>query len=241
MAYDIGVQVYTYRDFSIEAVPAELADTDVTAIELMDTHLAPDADEPTVERTLERLADAGLEVRGYYGGSFDREGLDAARDRFAFASDLGADYVSCDFPPDADLVAEVADLAADHDLLVGVHNHGPGARYRTVEDVLAVVEDAPDRIGACVDTGHFLRMDEPPADVLPALGEHVHAVHVKDFVDADTEVVPEEGRLDLAELLDLLDEHAALTTPLTIEYEADFDDPTPAVDRTARRLRALQG
>ncbi|MFB6141169.1 MAG: sugar phosphate isomerase/epimerase family protein [Halosimplex sp.] len=238
MAYDIGVQIYTYRDFALEEVCAELADTDVTAIELMDTHLAPDADDAAVESALTALDEAGIEVRGYYGGSFDAEGLDDARERFAFAGELGADYVSCDFPPD--LAPEVAEIAAEHDLLVGVHNHGPSARYRTVEDVLAAVEDAPERIGACIDTGHFLRMDETPAEVVPALGEYAHAVHVKDFVDADTEVVPEEGRLDLAELVDLLDEHADIATPLTIEYEADFENPTPAVVRTARRLVEIQ-
>ncbi|WP_436926153.1 sugar phosphate isomerase/epimerase family protein [Halosimplex amylolyticum] len=238
MAYDIGVQIYTYRDFTIDEVCEELADTDVTAIELMDTHLAPDADESAVDEALTALDDAGIEVRGYYGGSFDADGLDDARERFAFARELGADYVSCDFPPDlADTVAEVA---AEHDLLVGVHNHGPGARYQTIEDVLAAVEDSPDRVGACVDTGHFLRMDEHPDEVVPALGDYIHAVHVKDFVDAETEVVPEEGRLDLAELVSLLDEHADLTTPLTIEYEADFEDPTPAVEQTARRLVDLQ-
>jgi len=240
MTREVGVQVFTYREFTIEEICEELAGTGVTAMELMGTHLAPGASDDRVEATLERLDAAGIDVRGYYVGSFDGTELDVARRGFALADELGADYVSVDFPPEDTPIGEVADLAAEHNLLVGVHNHGPGARYETVEDVLAVVEGTPDRIGACVDTGHFLRVDETSGDVIPRLGKRVHAVHVKDFVDAETEVVPGEGRLDIAELVDLLDRHTDLATPLTVEYEADFGDPTPAVTRTARRLRDAQ-
>jgi sugar phosphate isomerase/epimerase len=231
----IGVQVYTYREFTLEAVCAELADTDVTGVELMDTHLGPGADEATVETALVRLDDAGLDVHGYYAGEFDADSLADAHERFAFAAELGADYVACDFPAEAGLVDDVARLAADHDLLIGVHNHGPDARYRTVEDVLAVVDGAPDRVGACLDTGHFLRVDQPPARVIPESNGRIHAVHVSDYVDADTEAVPGERNLDIPEPVDLLERHAA-ETPLNVEYASGFDDPTPTVAKTARRL-----
>lgn len=240
MPYDIGVQIYTYRGFTIDEVCEELADTDVTAIELMDTHLPPDAGEDEVEATLAKLEDAGVEVRGYYGGEFDADSLDSARKRFAFASELGADYVACDFLADDDVIEEVAEMAAEHDLLVGVHNHGPEGRYQTLEDVLAVTEGAPERIGACVDTGHFFRLDETPDEVIPALGDRIHALHVSDYVDEETEAKPGDGRLDIPALLELLDEHATLTTPLTIEYEDNYDDPTPTVRQTARRLLDAQ-
>jgi len=146
--------------------------------------------------------------------------------------------VACDFPPA--LVEEVADLAAEHDLLVGVHNHGPDARYETVADVKRAVEGAPERVGACLDTGHFLRVDQPPTEVVPALGERIHAVHVSDYVDPEEEVPPGDGDVDFAELVELLDANASLSTPLTIEYEAEPEDPTPVFERTARRLADAQ-
>lgn len=239
MDYDIGVQVYSYRDFTLEAVCAELRNSPIRAIELMETHLPTDSSSKEVIEAKERLNDVDIKVRGYYGGSFESETFSMAKKRFEFAAELGADYITCDFPPEPELIDDVAELAERHNLLVAVHNHGPGARYETMEDVQRVVTTSPASIGACVDTGHFLRVNETPETVIPALGEHIHAVHVKDFLDSDTEVVPEQGRLDLEELVSLLDAHSSLSTPLTIEYEGNFEDPSPGILRTANRLFEL--
>ena len=146
------------------------------------------------------------------------------------------EYVSVDFSPDDEEYIETVLAAAEEfDLNLAVHNHGPEATYATVEDVETVLKDRPERLGACLDTGHFLRTDDHPAEVFPALSGRIHAVHVKDFVDAETEVAPGEGNLDLDELVDLRAEHAA-DAPLVIEYEAEPSNPTSIVRGTAEAL-----
>jgi sugar phosphate isomerase/epimerase len=239
MPYEAGVQSFTYREFDLDALPGELRDTPVTAIELCDVHLAPDADEDEVTATVESFADAGIDVCGY--GVVDL-GPDAELDSlFAFADRLGVAYLSVDFPPSEDALAlELVDRAESWGVDLAIHNHGPEATYATVSDVLDVLDRySTDRLGACVDTGHFLRAGEAVADVIPALGDRVLALHLKDFDDDGVEVVPGAGRVDLDELAALLDTHTEFDRPLVVEYEADPENPTPAVVEAAEAVVEL--
>jgi len=237
MPVELGVQSFTYRSFDIETLPAELGSTPVSAVEVYPGHLGPDDDADHVERVRDSFESAGIQFCG--AGVFTFEEAADVRAPLEFASDIGASYVSVHFQPDDhETIQELIDVAADLDLFVATHNHGPGAIYSTVEEVLGVLEAYPDatHLGACVDTGHFFRSGQSPTETIPALGERIHAVHVKDFLDTEIEVVPGDGNLDIAELLDLLEAHASLSAPLVIEYEEDKSNPTPAITTTVERL-----
>ena len=230
---DIGVQCFTYREFSLESMCDALADSPVGCVELMGTHVDPSGEDHEVDRVLDILDEAGLVARGYYGIPDDGRTVEEA---LSFVADFGVEYVSVDFSPDAEeYIDTVLAAAEEFDLNLAVHNHGPEAIYATVEDVETVLRDRPERLGACLDTGHFLRSDNQPAEAFHALSGRIHAVHVKDFVDTETEVTPGEGNLDLDELVELHAEHAA-DAPLVIEYEAEPSNPTPAVRGTAEAL-----
>lgn len=235
MERPIGVQSFTYREFSVEEIADALVDTDVSAIELCGVHVSPGDSAERVEAVTETLDGAGVDVCGFGVASVgSTNDVDPAVD---LAVALGADYLSVDFDPgNAAIIDDLVVAAAEADLLLGIHNHGPGATYSTVEDVLGVVEGRHDCLGACVDTGHYFRSGESPDTAIPALGDRVHAVHVKDFVDEETEVVPGEGNLDVAGFLGLLDE-TNFDQPLVIEYEEDPENPTPAVETTVERLQ----
>lgn len=233
---EIGVQSFTYREFDVSGFCAELADTPVTAVELCDVHVSPDSGDEHVDSVLGSLGDADLDVCGYGVVDFDAPG--AVEETLAFVERLGGDYLSVEFPPDDDAVIDaLCDGAPEYDLDLAIHNHGPDATYSTVEEVAAVLDDHPhERLGACVDTGHYLRSGQRPDEVIPELGDRVYALHLKDFLDEDTEAIPGDGELDVPELLSLLREHTSFDRPLVIEYEADPDDPTPAVVEAAQAV-----
>jgi len=240
MAYDIGVQSYTFRESSIDDIITELAETPVTAIELCDAHIDPDASSERVEAVRERFADAGIDVCGYGVHSFGSD-LEEVHRTIDFAERLGVSYVSLDVEPDADDVIDtLIEAATDAGIDLGIHNHGPAswATYGSVEEVLTVLDGRPTILGACVDTGHYLRVGESPEEVIPKLGERVHGIHITDYSDG-TEYPPGEGDLDLGTLVSLLEEHTRLDAPLVIEYEADPSDPAPGVVATAERLQAV--
>lgn len=232
--YEIGVQSFTYREFGVEEMCDELADTGVSAIELCEVHVTTDDDSKAVDAVRTRLADAGVDVCGYGVISFEDEQVESIRQTFELVDRLGGDYCSLEFPPDETGIRDrLLSTAADFDLDLAIHNHGPDATYSTVEDVTSVLDRVSDeRLGACVDTGHFFRSEQASEEVIPKLGDRVHALHLKDFVDEEQEAVPGTGQLDILELLELLDEKTSFDQPLVVEYEADATDPTPAVVQT---------
>lgn len=237
--WSLGVQSFTYREHTVEEMCAELAETSIEAVELCGEHVQPDMTTETIEDRLATIDAAGLSVCGYGVVDFDGNPEDV-EEAVDLVDQLDGEYLSVVFPPgDRDVIDALLVAADDYDVDLTIHNHGPESSYATVEDVVAVLDDVDDPwLGACVDTGHFLRVDESPAEVIPTLGDRVYALHLKDYTDAETEAIPGEGRLDLGELCSLLSEHTTFDRPLVIEYEADADDPTPAVQRAAENVLA---
>jgi len=244
--YDIGVQSVVFQDFSLVDLLAELEATDVTHLELWGHHLAPDHDDETVAAGLDALDAADVTVCGY--GVVDLESPDEARDHAAFADRLGADYLTVNYPPAADAITgELVELAEEFGLDVGIHNYS-SVHHDDLSRVFSTIDDARgvldrydhDRLGLCVDTGHFLVEDVRPDDVVRDLGDRIVACHLKDTSDAEIEDVPGAGQLDVASFVDLLDDHADLTAPLVIEYELPQDRATDALrEAVATVQRAL--
>lgn len=235
MSYTPGVQSFTYRAFSIDEMCQALEDTAVEAVELCHEHVPPSDDDAVVTDARDTLAASGIDVCGYGVAEFAGDPGDA-RAALELVEMLGGEYLSCTFPPDDEAIAEALVDGGD-DVDVAIHNHGPEATYTTLADVTQVLERYPDdRLGACVDTGHFLRVGETPTEVIPALGKRLHALHLTDYADGEREVVPGDGAVDIPDLLGLLSEHTAFDRPIVIEYEADAEEPTPAVERTARAI-----
>jgi len=233
---EIGVQTYTYRQFDLAGIARELKGTGITALEIWTRHLGPEA--PPKERQAARklLAGAGLRVCGV--GVCNFKDQVEARATLSFAAELGADYVSIDLDPKDDAHKRMlAGLAKEYGLLLGIHNHGPGHHFDTAESVLKACEGFDNVLGACVDTGHFLRVGQTAEHVIRTLGRRVHAVHLKDFIDAETEVVPGTGKLDYAVAFKALKDHTDFHGAFVIEYEANADDPTPSMKQTVRVLK----
>jgi sugar phosphate isomerase/epimerase len=240
--YEIGVQSVVFQDYDLAGLVDELGETGISTLELWGYHLGPDDDEETVAEGTRMLEEAGIDVCGY--GVFDLDDVGQAREHFAFAADIGADYVTANYPPARDdITEELIDLAEEFDLEVGVHNYSTvhhddlSKVFSSVDDVREVLGeyDHP-LLGVCIDTGHFLVMDETPDDVVPELGDRINSVHLKDTSDAEIEDIPGAGELDLGHFVDLLDEHADLDNPLVIEYELE-DDVTAKLREAEAQVR----
>ena len=85
---------------------------------------------------------------------------DANRRIFEFAKSLGLEYVSADLDPGA--FDAIDKLVEEFGVGVGIHNHGPGHRYAKIETISDAIKDHHQKIGCCIDTGHFLRSRDRP-------------------------------------------------------------------------------
>jgi len=242
--YDLGVQSVVYQDFSLAELLDELDDVDVDELELWDYHLSPDDDAETVEAGLDRIEDSSVSVCGY--GVIDLDDTGQAREHFGFADRLGAGYVTVNYPPDRDdITEELVALGNEFELDVGIHNYSSvhhddlSQVFSTIDDVRGVFDRYDEeRLGLCVDTGHFLVEEVDPEDVLRELGGRVNSVHLKDTSEAEIEDFPGAGKLDLSTVFDLLDEHVDLDAPVVVEYELPAERASDALREAVVNARA---
>ncbi len=236
MAMELGITSYTYRNLGIMDVLPLAKTVGAAVIDLWPSHIK---DMPAAEigKLRARFNDEGIRFCGY-----GVVGLGAAAPMvslFATAQELGVDYMSVDVAADdIDTQQKALALAEQYDVKLGIHNHGPQHRYSTPADVLKVIGRWPERFGACVDTGHYLRSNVDPVEAIQVLSSRVHGVHIKDFIDVDTEALPGTGRLDLARTVDAL-RSVHFRSALVIEYEAEGSDPTPDLLKVTASLQAV--
>lgn len=241
--YEIGVQSVVFQDYDLPGLVGELGGTDIENLELWGYHLSPAKQDTVIGEAEELLLEAGIEVCGY--GVVDLEDTGEAAEHFAFADRLGVGYVTVNYPPDRDDVTEeLIELADSYEIDVGIHNYSTvhhddlSQVFSSVDDVRGVLDryEHP-RLGVCADTGHFLVMDERPADVLAELGSRVNAVHLKDTSEAEEEDLPGAGELELESFFELLAAHTDLEHPVVIEYELE-GDVTAALEEAEANVRA---
>jgi sugar phosphate isomerase/epimerase len=103
---------------------------------------------------------------------------------------------------------------------------------------MKAVKDHHKLIGACLDTGHLLRMAQlgeklDPAQQVKVMGERNFAMHLKDHDnERKTDVVfgDPSGALDVAAVFKALKE-VKFTGTVNIEYEANPEDPQADMKR----------
>jgi sugar phosphate isomerase/epimerase len=119
--------------------------------------------------------------------------------------------------------------AASPGVRLAIHNHGPHLPWETVDEIFAAIDGRHPNLGACVDTGHFIRSGIDPIDAIRRFGARVHGVHLKDFVEpsalADGCILG-DGMLDLGAVFGALRE-LKFSGALSLEYEENPEDVVP--------------
>ncbi|MFP4173250.1 MAG: sugar phosphate isomerase/epimerase family protein [Candidatus Hydrogenedentota bacterium] len=245
--WDVGVQTYSFRNFTLFEAIDQARAMGLTAIEPYpgqqlspdhDTTVGPGLNDEERDALRAKLESAGAELVafGVVGLSGSEDDL---RPFFEFAADMDIPILTAN--PDADSFDALDELVEEYDIKVALHNHGPGARYDSVEDTLEAVEGRHANIGACLDTGHAIRSGENPDEVVEALGDRVHMLHLKDWELDGSETIVGEGDADLHALASALDA-VGFDGPINLEYELHADWPAPhmAIGTFNWRLAVLE-
>ena len=195
-------------------------------IEMFKNHLAVESKGQQLRAALKVLeqADITLNAHGVSGFTADHK---ANRKVFEFAKRAGFRNITAN--PTVDSFDSLDKLVAEFNLRICIHNHGPGALYDTIESIEKVVKDRHPLIGACVDTGHFIRSKVDPVEAVRRLAPRVFALHLKDEEKQEQRshnVVIGTGHLDLVALFKTLKEiKFPADGSLSLEYEANPDNP----------------
>jgi sugar phosphate isomerase/epimerase len=177
--FKMGLQSYSLRAFDARKALEHTQQLGVRYWESFPKHI-PLSTVPEIIRDEQALLEEfGVTLMAYGVVGFDANET-KAREIFDFAKAIGLTSISANPEKDAPTFDLLDQLVEEYDIPIAIHNHGPGALYDKVDDVLTMVKDRHPKVGACVDTGHYLRSDENPVEVIEKLGDRVFGVHLKD-------------------------------------------------------------
>jgi sugar phosphate isomerase/epimerase len=226
--FPMGAQSYSLRNFNTLEAVRHLQGMGLHHVEFYSKHLSLTATPEEIDSTNKLLADAGITLMAHGVNGFDKD-HEANRRLFQFAKRAGIKTITANPKPDADTFDSLDKLCEEFGIRIAIHNHGPGALYDTIDSVKQVCKGRHILIGACVDTGHFLRSKEDPVKAVRELAPRVYGVHVKDEEKMEKEsrnVIIGTGHLDLVGLFKALREvKFPADGALSLEYEANAMNP----------------
>ena len=219
----VGAQSYSFRQFDFEGSMACLKQLGTPYIEYCSVHFLPDAGHANFARIKRRLEEEGIKTLCFGVEGFTADEA-ANHKKFEFAKALGIEVLTADPTPDA--FASLDRLTEAFGIRIGIHNHGPKARYDKAQDTLTAVKGHSPLIGACVDTGHVIRSAEQPHEVIRRLGARVMSLHLKDWTSGGEEQILGCGDMDMAAVAREL-KALRFNGPVVMEYENSPENPVP--------------
>jgi inosose dehydratase len=232
--FKMGLQSYSLRNYPVGQALIETNRLGIRYWEAYPKHLPETADPEALSDMAQNLRAQGVRVLAYGVVPFTKDQA-ANRKHFEFAKAMSIPVLSADPSPDS--FDHLDKLVEEFDIRIGIHNHGPGHRYDTLESVASAVKNHHKRIGVCVDTGHFLRSGVDPVKVIEALGDRVYGVHLKDFnQDTKKYVMLGKGNLNLVGVLKAL-KRLNYNQVMALEYEESPMNPIPEIQECLARVR----
>ena len=238
LGWRLGCQAYTFNRFTfyeaiektaslglhyIEAYPGQTLSKEKPDAKTNES-LSP-ADRREIKK---RLADAGLKLVNYgvVGLPANEE---ACRRVFDFAKDMGIETIVSEPPFDAFDIIEK--LCEEYQINVAIHNHPKPSTYWNPDTVLKVCEGRSKRIGACADTGHWMRSEINPLEAIKKLEGRIICFHFKDLnrYGMGAHDVPwGTGQANVPALLKEI-KRQGLKAVFSIEYEYNWDNSLPEI------------
>lgn len=229
--FKMGIQSYSLRHFDFNEAIQKIKQLGLHFCESYSKHTNPDPKQGLAYKGY--AGSMGVMIEGFGVSGFSKD-HDANRKYFEFGKELGIKYLSAD--PDRDAFDSLDKLVAEYDIAIGIHPHGPGAKWVKIDQIHGAIKDHHEKIGVCLDTGHFLRANEDPIRAVEVFGKRIYGVHLKDVKDAKTFTVLGKGDLKLGELLQALAK-LKYDHVLALEYEENEANPIPDITECLLAVR----
>ncbi|MDR1191543.1 MAG: sugar phosphate isomerase/epimerase [Verrucomicrobiales bacterium] len=244
---DYGVQSYCFRHFKDNAeVAQKVRAIGLNKIELCGVH-ADFAKPEEFKQVVKTYADAGVSVVSL--GVNTLNGEPGERDIFACAASAGAKFITVHFRVDTFpyAIKQAQKWSDEFGVKVAVHCHG-GYMFGGQPDVMDYfIKLGAPQIGVCIDTAWCIQIgphNGKPVEWAKRYAGHLYGIHFKDFVFDRTgqwqDVIVGEGNLDLPAFVTALNE-GGFDGMSVIEYEADIENPVPALTRCVAAMRKTIG
>ena len=186
--WKLGTQAYSFNRFSfyeaiektsslglnyIEAYPGQKL-TNEKGSPKTDMNLSPELR----QEVKDRLKAAGIKLVNFgVVGLGNNE--QKAREVFEFAKDMGIQTVVSEPPLEA--IPMLDKLCQEYKINLAIHNHPKPSRYWNPDTVLKACQGRSKYVGACADTGHWVRSGLDPVECLKKLDGRIKSLHFKEL------------------------------------------------------------
>ncbi|MGA2031260.1 MAG: sugar phosphate isomerase/epimerase [Thermoguttaceae bacterium] len=183
LGFKLSLQCWTFNRLTFFETVDKAAELGIKYLEMFpgqklkpgsNASIGPDMSEETIREIKQKLADAGgLKVVAYgvAGVPTDEQG---ARKMCEWAKKLGIQVFVTETTP----VAIHDKLCEEYNIRYALHNH---PQSWPPEKVLSACKGHCKLIGSCSDTGHWMRANRVPVDMLKKLQGRVEHLHFKDL------------------------------------------------------------
>jgi len=234
----LGMASYTFREFELDACLAMTKRLGLKKIAFKSFHLALDASESEIKDVKQKVNDAGLDLYG--GGVIYMKNEDQVHRAFNYAKTAGMRVIIG--VPNYDLLDLVEEQVKANDIVLAIHNHGPGDNvYPSPESAYVKIKERDPRMGLCIDIGHTQRIGLDPADEFVKFKDRVFDIHIKDVTKNTAEGQTVEigrGIINIPYFLRTLAHHDYKGI-VSLEYEKDGKDPLPGAAESIGYLRGV--
>jgi sugar phosphate isomerase/epimerase len=234
-----GAQAYTFRKFSFFEAVEKSAALGLETIEMYPGQKiggeVPGSTqygmtEETRQAIKDKLDKHGMRIVAY--GVVNAKGEDGWRKVFEFAKAMGIGTLNIE-PPQAELDA-VDRLCREYGIKAAIHNHPKNSRYWDPATVVEALQGRSKLMGACADTGHWVRSGLDPLEGLKKLKGRILSLHLMDVKDRH-DVAYGTGEAPMAKMLAEL-KRQGFRGVISMEYESTPEKPYVPVKQCVRYM-----
>jgi sugar phosphate isomerase/epimerase len=186
----LGTQAYSFNRFTFYEAVAKTKSVGLKYVEAYPgQRISKEDGDATLDhnmspalrlQVMEMLKEQGIKLVNY-GVVALPNNEEECRKVFNFARDMGIETIVSEPPEDAfDLIDR---LCQEYQIGVAIHNHPNPSHYWNPDTVMKVCEGRSKWIGACADTGHWMRSGIDPVEAVKKLGRagRIRSLHFKDL------------------------------------------------------------
>jgi type 1 glutamine amidotransferase/sugar phosphate isomerase/epimerase len=162
---------------------------------------------------------------------------------FEFGRKMGIETFISEPPPESlDMIELFCD---EYDIKLAIHNHGPDQSpvYWQPEGILEVCKGRSKRVGACPDTGYWIRSGVDPVEGIRKLGDRVITIQPHDLNEVSSEghdVPWGTGKAEFEKLLQEIVRLGIKPTLIGLEYSYDYMDNMPEMAECVEFINRLK-
>ncbi|MFA5238993.1 MAG: sugar phosphate isomerase/epimerase [Phycisphaerae bacterium] len=246
----LGVQAWSFKMFTfdeavdkdaslglgyIEAYPGQQISKDDANVTF-----GPDMTAEAKQHVKDKLKSAGVKLVNFGVVKLPDDEA-GCRKVFEFAKEMGIETIAAE--PAEEAFDMLDKLCQEYKINLAVHNHPPDTHYWDPNTVLKVCQGRSKYIGACADTGHWMRSGINPVEALKKLEGRIISVHLKDlnkFGNKKAHDVPwgtgvGDVKAILAELA-----RQNFKGVFSIEYEFNWENSVPEIAKCVEYFKKTE-